>query len=47
MRARLAGRRERKRREVAERLSQTGRAELQHVRDQQSPVRGKWGFFPK
>ena len=40
-------RRERKAREEAERLAQLDPEELQRLRDLQSPVKAKWGFFPK
>ena len=33
--------------EYAEEHGHVDPAELQHLRDQQSPVKGKWGFFPK
>ena len=40
-------RRERKRRKEAERLGQTGPEELQRLRDLQSPVKARWGYYPK
>ena len=39
-------RRQRKRLKLA-RLGEPGQAELQDLVDQQSPMKGKWGFFPK
>jgi hypothetical protein len=42
-----AVRRERKLLEYAEEYGHVAPAELQRLRDQQSPVRAKWGFFPK
>lgn len=47
LRRRRAARKERKRREYAERLGQIDPSELQELRDQQSPVKAKWGFYPK
>jgi hypothetical protein len=38
---------ERRRQRYLARYGDVDRAEVQNVRDQQSPVRGKWGFFPK
>jgi hypothetical protein len=40
-------RKERKRLRYLARYGDVDQAEVQHVLDQQSPVRGKWGFFPK
>jgi hypothetical protein len=40
-------RRERKRREEAERLGRTSQEELERLRDLQSPVKAKWGYYPK
>jgi hypothetical protein len=40
-------RRERKRRPEVERLGQTSPEELERLRDLQSPVKAKWGYFPK
>ncbi len=40
-------RQERKLKKYADELGHMEPGELQHLRDQQSPVRGKWGFFPK
>jgi hypothetical protein len=40
-------RKERKRLRYLERYGDVDRGELQNVLEQQSPVRGKWGFFPK
>lgn len=40
-------RRERKLREEAERLGQIDPEELQRIRDLQSPLKAKWGYFPK
>ena len=42
-----AERRERKRREDAERLGQTSPEELERLRELQSPVKAKWGYYPK
>jgi hypothetical protein len=43
----LAERKERKRLQCLARYGEPGQAELQDLIDQQSPVKGKWGFFPK
>jgi hypothetical protein len=40
-------RRARKRRKEAERLEQISPEELQALRDLQSPVKAKWGYYPK
>lgn len=40
-------RRERERRREVERLGQTSPEELEELRDLQSPVKAKWGYFPK
>jgi hypothetical protein len=40
-------RRERKRREEAERLGEISPEELERLRDLQSPVKAKWGYYPK
>jgi hypothetical protein len=40
-------RRERKRRKEAERLGQIGPAEAERLRDLTSPVKAKWGYYPK
>jgi len=42
-----AAKQERKAREYAEEYGHVDPAELQHLRDQQSPLRSRWGFFPK
>ncbi len=42
-----AERSERKRRKEAERLGQTSPEELERLRDLQSPVKAKWGYYPK
>jgi hypothetical protein len=42
-----AARKERKRRAYAEALGATDPAEVQRLRGQQSPMKAKWGFFPK
>jgi hypothetical protein len=42
-----ADRRERKRRKEAERLGGLDPEELQRLRDLQSPVKAKWGYYPK
>ena len=46
-RKRRAAKKERNARELAEEYGHVDPAELQHLRDQLSPVKGKWGFFPK
>jgi hypothetical protein len=46
LRRKRAARRERKLREYAEKHG-LDPAELERLRDQQSPFRAKWGFFPK
>jgi hypothetical protein len=38
---------ERRRRRYLTRHGDVGRAEVRDLLDQQSPVKGKWGFFPK
>ena len=38
---------ERKLREFAAEYGHLDPAELQELRDQQSPLKAKWGFFPK
>ena len=43
----LEGRRERKRRKEAERLGQVDPEEAQRLRDLTSPVKAKWGYYPK
>lgn len=43
----LEGRRERKRRKDAERLGQVDPEEAQRLRDLTSPVKAKWGYYPK
>ena len=43
----LEGRRERKRRKEAERLGQIGPEEAERLRDLTSPVKAKWGYYPK
>jgi hypothetical protein len=40
-------RRARKRRKEAERLGQISPEELEALRDLQSPVKAKWGYYPK
>ncbi len=40
-------RRERRRRKDAERLGQTSPEELERLRDLTSPVKAKWGYYPK
>jgi hypothetical protein len=47
LRRRQAAKRERKLREYAEEAGHMEPAELQRLRDLQSPVRAKWGFYPK
>ena len=42
-----AARKERKRLQYLARYGDPGQVELQALLDQQSPVKGKWGFFPK
>jgi hypothetical protein len=42
-----AARRERQRLRYLARHGDVDQGEVQHLLDQQSPVRGKWGFFPK
>jgi hypothetical protein len=43
----LEERRERKRRKEAERLGEVDPAEEQRLRDLTSPVKAKWGYYPK
>ena len=43
----LEGRRGRKRRKAAERLGQIDPEEAQRLRDLTSPVKAKWGYYPK
>jgi hypothetical protein len=43
----LEGRRERKRRKEAERLGQIDPEEAERLRDLTSPVKAKWGYYPK
>jgi len=43
----LEGRRERKRSKAAERLGQIDPEEAQRLRDLTSPVKAKWGYYPK
>jgi hypothetical protein len=40
-------RRQRKRRKEAERLGQIDPEEAQRLRDLASPVKAKWGYYPK
>ena len=40
-------RRERKRRKKAERVGDADPEELQRLRDLTSPVKAKWGYYPK
>src|SRR2546425_1012354 len=47
IRKRRAARKERKLREYAAEYGHMDPAELQELRDQQSPLKAKWGFFPK
>ena len=47
LRNRRAAKRARKRLEEVEKHGHLDPAELQRLRDQQSPFRAKWGFFPK
>jgi hypothetical protein len=42
-----AERRERKRRKEAERLGQIDPEEVERLRDLTSPVKAKWGYYPK
>jgi len=42
-----SGRRERKRLRELERIGQTSPEELERLRDLQSPVKARWGYFPK
>jgi hypothetical protein len=42
-----AARKEGRRQAYAESLGRLDRAELERLRDQQSPVRAKWGYYPK
>jgi hypothetical protein len=42
-----AARNERKQRAYAEKVGHMDPSELERLRDQQSPVRAKWGFYPK
>jgi hypothetical protein len=41
------GRRERKRRKEAERIGQADPEELRRLRDLTSPVKARWGYYPK
>jgi len=47
LRSRLEERRERKRRKQAERLGRIDPEEAERLRDLTSPVKAKWGFYPK
>ena len=47
LRRRRAAKKQRKLREYAEKHGHLDPAELENLRDQQSPFRAKWGFFPK
>lgn len=40
-------RRERKRRREAERIGQADPDELRRLRDLTSPVKARWGYYPK
>jgi hypothetical protein len=47
LRSWLEKRRARKRRKDAERLGEIGPEEAQRLRDLTSPVKAKWGYYPK
>ncbi len=47
LRRRLEERRGRKRRKEAERLGQIDPEEARRLRDLTSPVKAKWGYYPK
>jgi hypothetical protein len=47
LRSWLEKRRARKHRKDAERLGEIGPEEAQRLRDLTSPVKAKWGYYPK
>ena len=47
LRSRLEERRERKRRKQAERVGRIDPEEAERLRDLTSPVKAKWGYYPK
>jgi hypothetical protein len=47
LRSRLEERRERKRRKQAERVGRIDPEEAERLHDLTSPVKAKWGYYPK